>query len=122
MTSIPLDADFGDSSLRFSPINIHSSATPPSMTPQECTNVRDLLSLPRHQIVYIDAITTNPAFGADDAMVSKRLFDLGFLPNTAIKVVAKGLFGRPPFAVQLAGGSQFSLRKEELAKIQCRLV
>ena len=54
--------------------------------------------------------------------MSRRLHDLGFLPNTAIKIVAKGLFGRPPFAIQLAGGAQFSLRRDELAKIKCRRV
>lgn len=81
-----------------------------------------LLTLPKHKLAYIETIEPNPAFGAQDGMVSKRLHDLGFLPNTAIKIVAKGLFGRPPFAVQLAGGAQFSLRRDELAKIHCRLV
>lgn len=81
-----------------------------------------LLNLAKQQVAYIESINANTAFGADDSTVSKRLHDLGFLPNTAIKIVAKGLFGRPPFAVQLAGGAQFSLRRDELAKIQCRLV
>lgn len=81
-----------------------------------------LLQLPKQKIAYIDAIVDNTAFGQEDLTVSRRLYDLGFLPNTAIKIVAKGLFGRPPFAVQLAGGAQFSLRRDELAKIQCRLV
>lgn len=94
----------------------------PSSTDHVSNRRLSLLNLAKQQVAYITAIDNNPAFGADDAVVSKRLHDLGFLPNTAIKIVAKGLFGRPPFAVQLAGGAQFSLRRDELAKIQCRLV
>ncbi len=81
-----------------------------------------LLDLPTNQIAYIDYIAKNPNFADIDEMVSKRLNDLGFLPNTAVKIIAKGLFGKPPFAVQLATGGQFSLRREELAKIRCRLL
>lgn len=83
---------------------------------------QSLLNLPKHQLAYIESVEANSAFGAQDAMVSRRLHDLGFLPNTAIKIVAKGLFGRPPFAIQLSSGAQFSLRRDELAKIKCRLV
>lgn len=86
------------------------------------TSKMSLLDLPKHQVAYIDAVVDNNAFAQYDNMVSKRLHDLGFLPNTAIKIVATGLFGRPPYAVQLAGGAQFSLRREELAKIRCRLL
>lgn len=89
---------------------------------QPSTTQLSLLALATNQVAYIDTILANTAFGKDDAIVSKRLYDLGFLPNTTIKIVAKGLFGRPPFAVQLADGAQFSLRREELAKIQCRLI
>ncbi len=85
------------------------------------TSTISLLDLPAHQLAYIDAITANPEFAEADDSISKRLYDLGFLPNTPIKVIAKGLFGKPPFAVQLATGGQFSLRQDELAKIQCRL-
>ena len=83
---------------------------------------QSLLDLPKHTIAYVEAVIANPAFGLQDNLVSRRLHDLGFLPNTAIKIVAKGLFGRPPFAIQLAGGAQFSLRRDELVKIQCRMV
>lgn len=95
-----------------------NSVTKSVTTPQSI----DLLQLAKQQIAYIEQVVSNPAFGSEDALVSKRLHDLGFLPNTAIKIVAKGLFGRPPFAVQLASGAQFSLRRDELAKIQCRLL
>ena len=83
---------------------------------------QSLLDLPKHTMAYVEEVIANPAFGLQDNLVSRRLHDLGFLPNTAIKIVAKGLFGRPPFAIQLAGGAQFSLRRDELAKIKCRLV
>ena len=83
---------------------------------------QSLLDLPKHTVAYIEDVVANPAFGSQDSLVSRRLHDLGFLPNTAIKIVAKGLFGRPPFAIQLAGGAQFSLRRDELAKIRCRMV
>lgn len=83
---------------------------------------QSLLDLPKHTVAYVEDVVANPAFGLQDNLVSRRLHDLGFLPNTPIKIVAKGLFGRPPFAIQLAGGAQFSLRRDELAKITCRMV
>ena len=100
---------------------------PTEMTHNDATHTptrptQSLLSLPKQQLAYVTAIIDNPAFGLQDGLVSRRLHDLGFLPNTAIKIVAKGLFGRPPFAVQLAGGAQFSLRRDELDKIKCQLV
>ena len=86
------------------------------------TAAQPLLDLPKHTIAYVEEVIANPAFGLQDNLVSRRLHDLGFLPNTAIKIVAKGLFGRPRFAIQLASGAQFSLRRDELAKIKCRRV
>ena len=68
----------------------------------------------------IEEIIENPRFGDIDKVVEQRLKDLGFLPNTALRIVAKGLFGKPPYAVQLASGVQFSLRMDELKKIRCR--
>ncbi len=93
---------------------------PESISPKAAA--QPLLDLPKHTIAYVEEIIANPAFGLQDNLVSRRLHDLGFLPNTAIKIVAKGLFGRPPFAIQLAGGAQFSLRRDELTKIKCRRV
>ena len=93
---------------------------PESISPKAAA--QPLLDLPKHTIAYVQEIIPNPAFGLQDNLLNRRLHDLGFLPNTAIKIVAKGLFGRPPFAIQLAGGAQFSLRRDELAKIKCRRV
>ena len=91
-------------------------------SPSPKAAAQPLLDLPKHTIGYVEKVIANPEFGLQDNLVSRRLHDLGFLPNTAIKIVAKGLFGRPPFAIQLAGGAQFSLRRDELAKIKCRRV
>ena len=81
-----------------------------------------LLELAKHQPAIIEDIIDNARFGEIDSVVGQRLKDLGFLPNTAVRIVATGLFGRPPFAVQLASGVQFSLRVDELKKIRCRIL
>jgi ferrous iron transport protein A len=81
-----------------------------------------LLDLGKRQPAIIEAIIANERFGAIDGTISQRLKDLGFLPNTLIHIVAKGLFGKPPFAVQLGTGAQFSLRADELLKIRCRAI
>lgn len=82
-------------------------------------NLCSLLDLAKHQPAIIDDIVANERFGDIDNVISQRLKDLGFLPNTIIQIVAKGLFGKPPYAVQLSTGAQFSLRADELIKIRC---
>lgn len=79
-----------------------------------------LLEFDKNQPVIIEEIIENSRFGELDKVVGQRLKDLGFLPNTVLRIVAKGLFGKPPYAVQLASGVQFSLRIDELKKINCR--
>lgn len=86
------------------------------------THAHSLLNLNKHQPAIIDAIVANHRFGDMDGAISQRLQDLGFLPNTTIRIVAKGLFGKPPYAVQLSTGAQFSLRADELVKIRCRTI
>ena len=81
-----------------------------------------LLDLPKNQPAIITDIVDNTRFGSLDSVVSQRLRDLGFLPNTPIRIIAKGLFGRSPYAVQLGSGTQFSLRTDELIKIRCRIL
>ena len=85
-------------------------------------NLCSLLDLAKYQTAIIDEIITNDRFGDIDGVISQRLKDLGFLPNTSIHIVAKGLFGKPPYAVQLSTGAQFSLRADELIKIRCRAI
>ncbi len=65
------------------------------------------------QILRIDA---NTAFGGLDALVTRRLMELGFLPGAQLTVVGFGLLGRDPIAVRL-GGTKFALRRAEANKI-----
>lgn len=81
-----------------------------------------LLELNKRQPAIIDDIVANSRFGEIDGAISQKLKDLRFLPNTLIHIVAKGLFGKPPYAVQLSTGAQFSLRADELVKIRCRAI
>ena len=103
-------------------LTFSNDMAPVPESPSPKAAAQPLLDLPKHTIAPAAPPLANPAFGLQDNLVSRRLHHLGFLPNTAIKIVAKGLFGRPPFAIQLAGGAQFSLRRDELAKIKCRMV
>lgn len=73
---------------------------PESISPKAAA--QPLLDLPKHTIAYVEEVIANPAFGLQDNLVSRRLHDLGFLPNTAIKIVAKGLFGRPPLCYSIS--------------------
>lgn len=73
---------------------------PESISPKAAA--QSLLDLPKHTIAYVEEVIANPAFGLQDNLVSRRLHDLGFLPNTAIKIVAKGLFGRPPLCYSIS--------------------
>lgn len=81
----------------------------------------NLSSLKKYQSAIVSEIVANPIFGDMDELVSRRLQDLGFLPGARVKVSAKMPIGSP-IAVQIAGGSQFSLRAEEADKIKCRLI
>ncbi len=93
-----------------------------STTTDSKTNIShlcSLLDLGKRQPAIISEIIANDRFGDIDATITQRLKDLGFLPNTMIQIIAKGLFGKPPFAIQLSTGAQFSLRTDELIKIRC---
>lgn len=86
---------------------------------QDETHGVDLLSLRKQEVAVISQIADNPAFGELDALVARRLKDLGFLPGTPIKIIAKSLFSGSPISVQIGNGAQFSLRREEAQKIRC---
>ena len=81
-----------------------------------------LSQLRKGAVAHIDSIVPNPVFGELDALVSRRLADLGFSGGMPLQVIAVGGFGRGPFAVRLGNQSQFSLRQEEAGKIMCHLV
>lgn len=69
---------------------------------------------------HIESIIPNPDFGELDALVSRRLADLGFSDGVPLLIIAKGLMGKGPFAVRLGNQSQFALREPEAGKILCR--
>lgn len=71
---------------------------------------------------HIESILPNPVFGDLDALVSRRLADLGFSDGVPLIVIAKGVMGKGPFAVRLGNQSQFALREPEAEKIICRTV
>lgn len=100
---------------------VTDNIAPPSNLTDGVERLVSLLDLSKNQPAIIEDIIDNARFGEIDSVVGQRLKDLGFLPNTAIRIVATGLFGKPPFAVQLASGVQFSLRVDELKKIRCRV-
>ena len=98
----------------------HSFAPVPSESPAMSTI--PLSQLRKGAVAHIDSIVPNPVFGELDALVSRRLADLGFSGGMPLQVIAVGGFGRGPFAVRLGNQSQFSLRQEEAGKIMCHLV
>ncbi|QMT41355.1 FeoA family protein [Neisseria shayeganii] len=81
--------------------------------------VLPLSRLPKGASVQIDAIVPNPAFGELDAVVSRRLADLGFSNGMPLTLISVGLLGKGPYAVRLGNQSQFSLRQAEAQKILC---
>ncbi len=62
-----------------------------------------------------------PLFGAQDARVTLRLKELGFLPGAQLKIIGFGLLGSDPLAVQV-NGTKFALRRAEAAKIGVELI
>ncbi len=68
------------------------------------------------QWVTIADMHANSAFGVQDAAVSQRMKELGFLPGAQLKVIGYGLFGCDPLAVQI-NGTKFALRRAEAQKI-----
>jgi ferrous iron transport protein A len=67
------------------------------------------------------SLEDQPLFGAQDARVTLRLKELGFLPGALLRVIGFGLLGSDPLAVQV-NGTKFALRRAEAAKIGVELV
>lgn len=80
-----------------------------------------LSKLTKGNVAYIDSIVANQEFGEQDALVARRLADLGFSKGVPVEVVAAGVWGKGPFAVKLSNHSQFSLRAAEASKILCHI-
>lgn len=78
-----------------------------------------LNKLKKNQIFQIKIIVENPEFGELDAVVSRRLEDLGFGSGQTVEVIGRGVFGIGPYAVRLGNQSQFTLRRAEAQKVIC---
>ncbi|EER47218.1 FeoA family protein [Actinobacillus minor NM305] len=81
-----------------------------------------LSSLEKNVSAQIHEIIASDIFGEIDHVVSRRLADLGFSKGMPLKVIAKGSFGKGPYAVRLGNKSQFVLRGPEADKILCQIV
>ena len=92
----------------------HDDALPEYSAGAVQTRTLDQLGKGEHGIV----LDVNPslAFGSLDALVTRRLWELGFLPGATISVVGFGLLKRDPIAVKI-GGTKFALRRAEAQKI-----
>ena len=78
------------------------------------THTLDELGKGEHAVVV--GVNASAAFGALDALVTRRLWELGFLAGAQISVVGFGLLSRDPIAVKI-GGTKFALRRAEAQKI-----
>ncbi len=86
------------------------------MTKQVPTPTRTLDQLGKGEHAIVVGVNASLAFGALDALVTRRLWELGFLPGAPISVVGFGLLKRDPIAVKI-GGTKFALRRVEAQKI-----
>jgi len=77
---------------------------------------RTLEQLGKGEHAVVVSVNASLTFGALDALVTRRLWELGFLPGAAISVVGFGLLNRDPIAVKI-GGTKFALRRAEAQKI-----
>ena len=81
---------------------------------------RNLDQLGKGEHAVVVGVSASLAFGSLDALVTRRLWELGFLPGAQISVVGFGLLGRDPIAIKI-GGTKFALRRAEAQKVQVKL-
>lgn len=93
-----------------------SAPTPLSVA----TNLR-LDQCTKGAVVRVVKLLDQPLFGQQDAQVSLRLKELGFLPGAKLRVIGFGLLGSDPLAVQV-NGTKFALRRAEAAKVGVELI
>ena len=77
---------------------------------------RTLEQLGKGEHAIVVGVNTSLAFGSLDALVTRRLWELGFLPGAQISIVGFGLLKRDPIAVKI-GSTKFALRRAEAQKI-----
>lgn len=70
----------------------------------------------KYQSLVITELQQHSVFGKQEATVTNRLKELGFLPGTPLEIIGFGLLGRDPIAVRI-NGTKFALRKAEASKI-----
>jgi ferrous iron transport protein A len=68
--------------------------------------------LPKNALGVITDVNTRD----ENADVSRRLLELGFVAGETVRVIAKGFFAGAPMAVRV-GGTTFALRRFEAALI-----
>ncbi len=66
-------------------------------------------------------VLDQPLFGEQDARVSLRLKELGFLPGASVEVIGFGLLKADPLAIKV-NGTKFALRRTEPAKIGVEII
>lgn len=87
-----------------------------AVLPDSSTSLLRLDECRKGATVRVTGLIAQPLFGAQDARVTLRLKELGFLPGAPLKVIGFGLLGSDPLAVQV-NGTKFALRRAEAAKI-----
>jgi ferrous iron transport protein A len=80
---------------------------------------RSLDQLSKGEQAVVVSVEASAAFGTLDALVTRRLWELGFLAGAQISVVGFGLLSRDPIAVKI-GSTKFALRRAEAQKVQVR--
>ena len=99
------------------PDNVHTASdTALSENAAGAFPARTLEQLGKGEYGTVISINPSQAFGSLDALVTRRLWELGFLPGAQISVVGFGLLSRDPIAVKI-GGTKFALRRAEAQKI-----
>lgn len=78
--------------------------------------LRTLDKLNKGEQAIVAGVSPSLAFGSLDTLVTRRLWELGFLPGAVISVVGFGLLKRDPIAIKI-GGTKFALRSAEAQKI-----
>ena len=100
---------------------VHTAAdTALSESAANAIATRTLEQLGKGEHGTVVSINPSQAFGSLDALVTRRLWELGFLPGAQISVVGFGLLSRDPIAVKI-GGTKFALRRAEAQKVQVKL-
>lgn len=100
----------GDTAVQVAAHSLPAMAASPAQT-------RSLDQLSKGEQAVVVSVEASAAFGTLDALVTRRLWELGFLAGAQISVVGFGLLNRDPIAVKI-GGTKFALRRAEAQKIQ----